>query len=232
VQASAPGWPGPACSQRRPTDVSTSGSTEPMRPRQRPGPFAHGRRPGCPRPRSSSSSEPSSGRSSRLGHRRIPCVASRSSRIRTSGRTASRSSAEARPPSRQRCSARALPEENRHVVPSSSSTRQAPSTDGSGVGSRWTGARGWRDGPCVGDGAGRCHRRHRSGRRTRGQAFPDRPRRYGRRTAPAIGTTAPGTAEPRKAMTAVMAVISCSRREIGGRHWTRTSDLLHVKQVL
>ena len=35
-----------------------------------------------------------------------------------------------------------------------------------------------------------------------------------------------------KAMTAVMAVISCLEREFGGRHWTRTSDLLHVKQVL
>ena len=29
--------------------------------------------------------------------------------------------------------------------------------------------------------------------------------------------------------TAVMAVISCSDQSDGGRHWTRTSDLLHVK---
>jgi hypothetical protein len=30
-------------------------------------------------------------------------------------------------------------------------------------------------------------------------------------------------------MTAVMVVTSCSDRVVGGRHWTRTSDLLHVK---
>ena len=35
-----------------------------------------------------------------------------------------------------------------------------------------------------------------------------------------------------KARTAVMAVMSCSIGVVGGRHWTRTSDLLHVKQVL
>jgi hypothetical protein len=29
-----------------------------------------------------------------------------------------------------------------------------------------------------------------------------------------------------------MAVISRSEAVCGGRHWTRTSDLLHVKQVL
>jgi len=40
-----------------------------------------------------------------------------------------------------------------------------------------------------------------------------------------------GRSDPlRNATTAVMAVISCSQRGDGGRHWTRTSDLLHVKR--
>ncbi len=33
-------------------------------------------------------------------------------------------------------------------------------------------------------------------------------------------------------VTAVLAVTLSSDRRFGGRHWTRTSDLLHVKQVL
>jgi hypothetical protein len=38
--------------------------------------------------------------------------------------------------------------------------------------------------------------------------------------------------EPVGARTAVKTETSCSERVFGGRHWTRTSDLLHVKQVL